>query len=153
MRDLNYPMPPLPLAAVPEEKIQKFEKWLGDGLEFEPQVEGGLGERLLAFADRAPVIFFGSDTPDLAETHVKVAIEALKTHDVVIGPALDGGYYLIGMREPLPELLTDMPWSTDQVLPQTLKRLRQLEIEPLLLEALSDCDTPEDLERWPELVA
>ena len=132
---------------------QAFEDWLGDGLEFEPQVEGGLGERLLAFADRAPVIFFGSDTPDLAETHVKVAIEALKTHDVVIGPALDGGYYLIGMREPLPELLTDMPWSTDQVLPQTLKRLRQLEIEPLLLEALSDCDTPEDLERWPELVA
>jgi glycosyltransferase A (GT-A) superfamily protein (DUF2064 family) len=57
------------------------------------------------------------------------------------------------MREALPELLTDMPWSTDQVLPETCTRLGRLGITPVLLETLSDCDRPEDLLRWPELAA
>jgi len=130
-----------------------FESWMGPGLVFEPQVEGDLSDRLLAFVKEAPVIFFGADTPDLTERHVQTAIEALATHKVAIGPAEDGGYYLIAMRDPLPELLTDMPWSTDEVLPETLRRLDGLGIEPLLLETLADCDRPEDLARWPELCA
>jgi len=131
-----------------------FESWLGPNLIFEPQVAGGLSERLLAFVDRAPVIFFGADTPDLTEHHVNAAIEGLATHEVVIGPAEDGGYYLIGMRKALPQLLTDMPWSTDRVLPETLRRLDDHNIaKPLVLETLADCDRPEDLARWPELVS
>ena len=129
-----------------------FEFWLGSKIGFEEQVEGGLTEKLLAFIDHAPVIFFGADTPDLSLEHIGKAIEGLTTHEVVIGPALDGGYYLIGMRAAYPELFTSMPWSTDQVLRETLRRLDALEIEPLLLDPLSDCDRPDDLQRWPELV-
>lgn len=132
---------------------EAFERWMGPGVMFKPQVEGDLTDKLMAFVDHAPVIFFGADTPDLAEHHIQAATDGLDTHEVVIGPAEDGGYYLIGMREALPELLTDMPWSTDQVLSETLKRLDRLGIVPLLLETLSDCDRPEDLARWPELAS
>ncbi|MDJ0644227.1 MAG: TIGR04282 family arsenosugar biosynthesis glycosyltransferase [Erythrobacter sp.] len=130
-----------------------FENWLGPGLEFSQQVEGDLTDRLLAFVDHAPVVFLGADTPDLDIEIVQAAIDGLATHPVVIGPAEDGGYYLIAMRDPLPELFIEMPWSTAEVLPETLRRLRKLEIEPLLLEALPDCDRPEDLARWPNLAA
>jgi len=131
----------------------KFRTWLGPDLAYVPQAEGDLTARLLPFAAHAPVVFLGADTPDLAPAHVAAAVAALATHRVTIGPAEDGGYYLIGMREPLPELLTDMPWSTDAVLPETLRRLDRLAIAPALLECLADCDRPEDLARWPELAA
>ena len=130
-----------------------FAAWFGRDIVLVEQVEGDLTAKLMACIDPAPVIFFGADTPDLKLHHVEQAIAALQTHDVVIGPADDGGYYLIGMRTPLPQLLTDMPWSTDRVLPETLARLGQLEIEPAILETLSDCDRPEDLARWPDLTA
>lgn len=134
-------------------QLAVFESWLGSHVNLEEQVEGGLTERLFAFLDCAPVVFFGADTPDLSAVHVRKAIEGLSTHEVVIGPATDGGYYLIGMRAPYPELLTGMPWSTDQVLPETLRRLDGLGIEPLLLDPLSDCDRPEDLKLWPDLAS
>jgi uncharacterized protein len=131
----------------------EFKCWLGTDILLIEQVEGDLTAKLLACANPSPVIFFGADTPDLQLHHVASAIAGLETHEVVIGPAEDGGYYLIGMRKSLPELFTDMPWSTEQVLPETLARLSSLGIEPLLLETLSDCDRPEDLARWPDLVA
>lgn len=128
-----------------------FAEWLGDDIAYVRQAEGDLTDKLLACLNPAPVLFFGADTPDLTADIVHKAIAALHTHDVVLGPAEDGGYYLIGMRRALPELLTDMPWSTDQVMPETLRRLSQLGIEPVILETLSDCDRPEDLARWPHL--
>lgn len=133
------------------ESLEQFAQWLGPALEYERQTDGGLGERLAAFAQRAPVVLLGSDTPDLSEHHVADAIAALATHDVVIGPAQDGGYYLIGMRKPLPEIFTEIAWGTDQVLPETLRRLECHGIKPALLETLPDCDRPEDLKLWPEL--
>lgn len=128
-----------------------FETWLGHDVALVEQVEGDLTAKLLACLNPAPVIFFGADTPDLQPHHVAAAIQGLATHEVVIGPAEDGGYYLIGMRNGWPELFIDMPWSTEQVLPETLARLKRLGIEPLMLETLSDCDRPEDLVRWPGL--
>jgi len=130
-----------------------FRAWLGNELSYEQQAEGDLTARLLPFAARAPVVFFGADTPDLAADHVAAAVAALTSHPVAIGPAEDGGYYLIAMREPLPELLTDMPWSTDAVLPETLRRLEAMGIGPALLATLADCDRPGDLARWPNLAA
>jgi uncharacterized protein len=130
---------------------QAFANWLGNDINFVTQPSGGLTERLLAAAEPAPVIFFGSDTPDLRAAHVNAALAALQSHDAVIGPAHDGGYYLIGIRAPAPFLFTDMPWSTDQVLPETLRRLSQHNMTVYLTETLSDCDTPEDLEKWPWL--
>lgn len=129
-----------------------FSEWLGSDLDFVEQVAGDLTDRLLACLDHPPIVFFGADTLGLEPRHVAAAVEGLGSHDVVIGPAEDGGYYLIGMRKPLPELFTEMPWSTEQVLPETLSRLAKLGISPLLLEPLADCDRPEDIARWPELV-
>ena len=91
----------------------EFVQWLGDDLVYAPQVEGDLSDRLIAQLAPAPLLFFGADTPDLALSHVARAIEALQTHDVVIGPAADGGYYCIGLKEEHPFLFKDMPWSTD----------------------------------------
>ena len=130
-----------------------FKAWLGHDVALVEQVEGDLTAKLLACLNPAPVIFFGADTPDLQPHHVAAAVRGLATQEVVIGPAADGGYYLIGMRNSWPELFRDMPWSTERVLPETLARLDRLGIEPLLLQTLSDCDRPEDLVRWPDLVA
>ena len=129
----------------------QFARWLGPDADLVEQEEGDLSSRLLPFAQQAPVIFFGADTPDLRAHHVDAAVRALDTHEVVIGPAEDGGYYLIGMRRALPQLLVDMPWSTDQVLPQTLGRLGRMGIAPAMLDMLADCDRPGDLARWPDL--
>jgi hypothetical protein len=130
-----------------------FRNWLGDGFILVEQAKGDLTDRLMASLYPAPVIFFGSDTPALATHHVAHAVSALETHPAVLGPADDGGYYLIGMQSPMPELLSDMPWSTDQVMPETLRRLAEAGNSPALLETLHDCDRPEDLKRWPWLIA
>ena len=71
--------------------------------------------------------------------------------EVVIGPAEDGGYYLLGLGASLPWLFGDMPWGTDAVLAITLRRLAERGIVPVLLDTLADLDRPEDLLRWPEL--
>lgn len=134
--------------------VDQFKNWLNnetgrDNIIYAPQPEGDLTDRLLAMLEPAPVIFFGSDTPDLTLDHVNDAIAALADHDVVIGPALDGGYYLIGMKCAHDMLLRDMPWSTDQVLPTTLARCKDAGLNVHMLGPLSDCDMPEDLARWP----
>ncbi|GAA0465716.1 TIGR04282 family arsenosugar biosynthesis glycosyltransferase [Parasphingorhabdus litoris] len=130
-----------------------FSSWLGNDLSYLPQVDGDLTERLLAAINPAPVIFLGSDTPDLSAHHVNAAIHALQKSDVVIGPADDGGYYLIGIAKPYPFLFENMRWSTEHVMPDTLHRLRQQKIGFELLETLHDCDRPEDLDRWPWLTS
>lgn len=130
-----------------------FRQWLGDGVRLIAQVEGGLTERLIDAARDHPHIFFGADTPDLDVGGVVSAMAALQNHDIVIGPAEDGGYYLIGMRQARPELLTDIPWSTDAVLRETLRRCDALGLGVALLPTLADCDRPEDLARWPQLEA
>ena len=133
------------------DEAEAFARWLGPDQIYVPQVEGDLTDRLLKAIDPAPVIFLGSDTPDLSVRHVTAAIEALQNSDVVIGPADDGGYYLIGMARPYPFLLHDMRWSTEHVMPDTLDRLGQHSIGFEVLETLHDCDRPEDLKRWPWL--
>lgn len=130
-----------------------FKKWLGDDLTFIAQPDGDLTDRLLAALQPAPVLFFGSDTPDLKDDHIEQAISALQDHDVVIGPAEDGGYYCIGVNGSYQFLFEDMPWSTDQVLPETISRIAERGLTYKALETLSDCDTPDDLARWPWLTA
>ena len=130
-----------------------FRAWLGEGFTLVKQAEGDLTDRLVAALHPAPVIFFGADTPDLSIHHVAQAVAALKTHPVVVGPADDGGYYLIGMKQPMPGLLDHMPWSTDRVMPETLRRLAETGVSPALLDTLHDCDRPEDLARWPWMTA
>ncbi len=130
---------------------ESWPRWLGSDLTYIAQAKGDLTDRLLAAIDPAPVIFFGSDTPDLAGHHVVAAISALDRADVVIGPAEDGGYYLIGIAQPYRYLFEDMRWSSEHVTPDSLARARQHNLRVALLESLADCDRPEDLARWPWL--
>jgi glycosyltransferase A (GT-A) superfamily protein (DUF2064 family) len=81
------------------------------------------GARLLRAAAPYPVIFIGADAPDLTARHLVDAAAALRHSKAVIGPAEDGGYWLLGLARPADHLFEDMPWGTERVLPVTLSRL------------------------------
>jgi uncharacterized protein len=131
----------------------EFADWLGPDVILKQQADGDLTNRLTAALDPAPVIFFGADTPDLSREIVSSAIAALASHDVVVGPADDGGYYLIGMARPYPDLLQGIDWSTERVFAQTMSKAEAAGLRVAVLETLADCDRPEDLARWPWLTA
>lgn len=127
-----------------------FRRWLGE-VDCVPQGGGHLGVRMRRAAARAPAILVGADVPDLTADHLLAAAEALARTPVAIGPAEDGGYYLIGVRGPLPWLFAPMAWGTGTVRAMTLDRLAKRGVAATLLEPLSDLDTPDDLRRWPGL--
>jgi uncharacterized protein len=117
-----------------------------------PQGEGDLGERMLrafhgAFADGfGPVLMIGTDCPALRATDLQDARVALKSADVVLGPATDGGYYLIGLAAPpAPTLFDGIAWSTARTEAQTRRSAIAHGLSVATLPALSDLDTPADL--------
>ncbi len=118
------------------------------------QGEGDLGarmhralERVLA---RCPMaLLIGTDAPALDAAYLQDAAAALRRHAAVLGPALDGGYTLIGLKRPARELFEAMPWSTVQVLAQTRGRLRTLGLDTFELPPLADIDEPADLIHLP----
>jgi rSAM/selenodomain-associated transferase 1 len=130
-----------------------FREWLGDDLAITQQDEGDLGDRLRAAASPFPVLFIGSDLPDLGAAHLREAADLIRAGRTVIGPAEDGGYWALGLTAAADYLFEDMPWSTAAVFALTEARLKERGIEPALLPALADCDRPEDLVRWPWLGA
>ena len=132
------------------ETAELFGEWLGP-LEVVDQGGGDLGQRLARVP--APALLLGADIPDLAPAHLRAATDALAEVPVVIGPAVDGGYYLLGFREPVPWLFDAMPWGTDGVFAETVRRLDARQVTHRVLDPLHDCDRPEDLARWPELAA
>lgn len=129
----------------------RFAAWLGDDVAFVDQVAGDLGARMAAVV--TPCVIIGADVPDLAAAHLRAAVAAVAAGQRVIGPAEDGGYYLIGLPQPAPELFADMVWGTDHVLATTLDRLAARGTAPVLLPTLADLDRPEDLVRWPAFTA
>ena len=131
--------------------LASFHAWLGADVPCVEQGEGDLGARLIRASAEAPVILLGADTPDLAAVHLTDAAAALDRKLAVIGPAEDGGYWLLGLARPMPALFIDMAWSTDTVYAATRARLAEAGIEPEVLATLGDCDRPEDLARWPDL--
>ena len=141
----------------PPDRKAEVRAWLGDGPLYLPQSAGDLGARMeaafrAAFAAGAErVVIIGSDLPDLSAALLRRALDALHTHPAVLGPARDGGYYLLGMRTMIPGIFTDIPWSTHEVLALTLARMRAAAIVPALLEPLSDVDEADDLPAgWAE---
>jgi uncharacterized protein len=120
-----------------------------------PQRGQGLGDALAcAFADHLAegfeqVVLIGSDTPDLPAGLLHQASRRLSEPgtDLVIGPSLDGGYYLLGMRQPHLGVFEAIAWSTDQVYAQTLERARGLGLRVTSLQSWADVDTPDDLVR------
>lgn len=87
----------------------------------------------------------GTDVPTLPLDHFQQALALLETHDLVLGPAVDGGYYLIGLKRMAPELFTGIPWSTDQVLTLTQDNATSLGLKTALLPSWRDVDTLADL--------
>lgn len=142
------------------------------GVNVLPQVAGDLGARMGAvvarhFAQddrsghqspasntstepmrRQPLILVGTDCPVLTAEHLQAAANALVQHEVVLIPAEDGGYVLIGFRRPVPAAFEQIDWSTPRVLAQTRERLKRVGIQALELPALWDVDEPADWARW-----
>jgi rSAM/selenodomain-associated transferase 1 len=128
--------------------------WLGPEVDYHRQPEGDLGHRLKAAFARAfaqgpgAVVAIGTDCPDLDAALLAEAFDRLEHYPLVLGPARDGGYYLIGLVEPQPQLFEGIPWSSAAVLATTVERAHQLGLVPTYLPQLSDIDRPEDLDRW-----
>lgn len=122
------------------------------------QAAGDLGERMAnalarAFAEGVSrAVLVGTDAPALGREHVAQAFAALRGADLVLGPACDGGYYLVGVAAPRPELFEGIAWSTPAVLEQTIERSRALGLRHRLLAELRDVDTLADVRaEWERL--
>ena len=149
-------LPSVELHYSPADAEVEIGLWLRPGWKAHPQVEGDLGRRLrLAFAQcfkrgaqRAAVI--GSDCPEITAADILEAWQALASKDVVLGPATDGGYWLIGLNRDHPGLFENIDWSTPQVLAQTLLRAEQNGLTVHQLRALPDVDSLSD---WQAFLA
>ena len=131
---------------------EKMAGWLGRNFHYVIQGEGDLGARMRqafqkAFRQRwKRVVLIGSDLPDLTPAILRESFERLTNHDLVLGPARDGGYYLIGLKANCPVLFGNtMIWGTEEVLKNTLITADQLGLRTALLDRLRDVDRPEDL--------
>lgn len=126
----------------------------GGDFPYLPQVAGDLGKKMRTALQGAlkqglnRAVVIGTDCPDLTASRLRQAFEALETRELVLGPAPDGGYYLIGCRRVWPELFADIPWGTEQVWSRTLAAARGAGLSPYVLEPLPDVDRPEDLPVW-----
>lgn len=114
------------------------------------QVGTGIGERMnnafeLLLKHYHKVVLIGSDLPDISATLIEEAFTKLDAYDVVIGPAKDGGYYLIGLKAPKPTLFTSIEFSTSKVFEHTLMLAEAEKIKVAILKTLRDVDTLEDL--------
>lgn len=119
-----------------------------------PQGSGDLGARLNgAFSEcfssgAQRVVVIGTDTPEMTESDVREAFLALRQEDVVVGPSEDGGYWLIGLTEPHPELFDAQDWGTDRVCQETLLRAQVRGLQTRLLRLLPDIDNEDDWNRF-----
>ena len=97
------------------------------------------------------VILIGTDLPNLTRRHLSQAVNDIGSHDLVLGPTLDGGYYLIALSRPAPELFHGLAWSTNSVLEETKKKAASLGLSVGLLSSLRDLDEIEDLKAFIQL--
>ena len=144
----------------PADEGDAVRAWLGGGAEYLPQAEGDLGERMRAAFQAAfdagfrRVVIIGSDLPGLSRSMLRDAFARLDASGAVLGPARDGGYYLLGMREMIGGIFEGVPWSTPGVLDATLARLRAAGASVAMLETLADVDVAADLPAgWREWAA
>jgi rSAM/selenodomain-associated transferase 1 len=137
----------------PESPLSNLKDWLGDDYLYMPQTGEDLGERMKnGFVEAISmnfkrVVLIGSDIPDLPLEFIEEAFTSLREKDAVIGPSLDGGYYLIGFKKETfsPRVFEGIHWSTESVFEKTLKVLQQEGLAVHTLKPLRDIDTVEDL--------
>lgn len=132
----------------PADAAPEMRHWLGTEWVLRPQASGDLGARLAAAAQVVEPgrgwLAIGADCPRLDAALLAEAAAAVAGGTLVLGPTLDGGYYLVGGRTPLPDIFRDMPWSTEQLLAATRARLTEAGVAWRELPVLRDVDTAED---------
>ncbi len=142
---------PVTLWAAPDATHPSFrELVIGSRIAIRRQPDGDLGARMLATSEAVsgPMLVIGTDCPALSSAHLQASADALRAGcDIAIIPAEDGGYVLIGMRQPRPSLFNTMPWGTDIVMAETRKRIAEGGLSCRETPALWDIDRPDDLER------
>ena len=145
----NYPM----VAYTPHDRANFFKGILPSGFTLVPQTGGHLGERLanvsgyLFERGYEKVVILDSDSPNLPTGYIYDGMRCLDETDAVIGPCLDGGYYLIGLSTHMPGLFQDIPWSTSRVTELTMENAVHMGISVSLINEWYDVDTVEDLLR------
>ena len=129
--------------------IEQRDIWSAKDYSKAVQLGHDLGERMKnafanAFKTYEKVVIIGSDCAELTPNILSDAFAKLATHDFVIGPAHDGGYYLLGMNTFQPSVFDNIEWSTDEVLPKTIQNIAALQKSYALLPTLSDLDNEND---------
>ncbi len=143
-------IPAVELRYAPDDALSEIQPWLQSAWTARPQGDGDLGSRLdrafaEAFAEHADkVVVIGSDCPTVTARDIRQAWTGLSKHDLVLGPATDGGYWLIGLRKHAPRLFESIPWSTDTVFRETLKRAKETRLSLHHLRERKDIDTAQD---------
>jgi rSAM/selenodomain-associated transferase 1 len=143
-----------PAFALAQDLVHKSTATPQSPLTLSLQGDGDLGQRmhralLRGLSQHAAVLLMGTDAPDLNAAVLQQAAQALQTHDAVFVPAHDGGYALVGLRRPAPELFEDMVWSTASVMAETRIRAHQAGLLWCELAPVHDMDEPTDLHHLP----
>lgn len=125
-----------------EEKI--YHKYVQTGNELGGRMKSAFAQALQQYQK---VLIIGSDNPQIQTGHLTMALKQLDQYDVVIGPATDGGYYLLGLKKLYPELFLNKKWSTNSVLKETIYDFKMLKLTFFELPELTDVDEPEDLRK------
>jgi len=136
-----------------------MRKWLGPQFSYRPQGTGDIGHRMARAFEASfngplgAAVIIGSDIPGISEQTIRQAFEGLQKNDLVLGPAHDGGYYLIGLKNFLPaetysRLFEGINWGTGEVVSRTLSIAKMLGLRYVLLGKLADVDNPADLHVW-----
>lgn len=131
------------------QEINQKDNWQSNNFNKDLQIEGDLGAKMAiafhtVFKEKEKVVIIGSDCASLTPEIVQAAFDKLDEYPFVIGPAMDGGYYLLGMNQFSPEVFRDIEWSTASVFPTTVERIESLGKTYHLLPTLSDIDYEED---------
>lgn len=144
------------IAFDPPDAESEVRALFGGGIEaqwqYVPQVQDDLGVRMREAlvqqldAGASAAVLIGTDIPSLPTRHIIQAFDLLRAKDVVLGPSTDGGYYLVGISKPMPEIFEDVEWSTSSVLAQTIDRVQRAGHTLGLVPPYFDVDTPDELD-------
>ena len=133
--------------------INRADQWSESDFIKQLQIEGGLGDKMrdafqTVMKTASSCLIIGSDCGDMSADILNQAFTALQSHDVVLGPTFDGGYYLLGMSKPDLELFDGVAWSTETVYEQTVQKIKDANATYFELPRLHDIDYEEDYLRW-----
>ncbi len=141
----------LPVYVYYDDRIREDDLWRGDNIKKKTQADGDLGQKMAsAFREvfaggYAGAVIIGSDCYELSRQILQEALDVLGSKEIVIGPAKDGGYYLLGMRFPVKNLFGGITWSTGTVCEETIRQVSENDYTYGILPVLRDVDTEEDI--------